>query len=136
MKIKKIKFELNAGYTFSKSTNAASITENDQTIGKQLIYVPLQNANAEIRILYKGSFISYNQNFVGQRYTTTDNLDSLPFYSLGNLGIGTNYKAKKITFSIMFKINNIGNIAYQAVEWMAMPGRNYNIVIKINFNNH
>ena len=134
--IKKIKFELNGGYTFSKSTNVASASENDQTIGKQLIYVPLQNANGEMRIIYKGSFISYNQNYVGKRYTTSDNLDSIPFYSLGNFGIGTKYQAKKFTFSILFKINNIWNVVYQSVEWMAMPGRNYNLVLKINFNKY
>lgn len=128
------KYELNIGYTFSKSTNSLETTENVQSVGKQLIYVPLHNANGELRILYRGSFISYTQNFVGTRYTTTDNLQSIPFYSLGNIAIGTKYAVKKFLFSVLFKINNIGNVSYQAVEWMAMPGRNYQLALKIHFN--
>lgn len=130
----KNKFELNMGYTFAKSTNSWATSENDQSVGKQLIYVPLHNANGEIRILYHGSFISYTQTFVGARYTTTDNLQSIPFYSLGNVAIGTKYSLKKYLFSILFKINNVGNTSYQTVEWMAMPGRNYQLALRINLN--
>lgn len=131
--LNKMKVEFNMAYTYSKSTNHSTLIQNDQTLYKQLVYVPLHNANAELRVLYKGSFISYHQRFIGERYTTTDNLRSLPSYLVGDVAIGSRCALKHIVLSALFKINNCWNTSYQAIEWMAMPGRNYQIILKINF---
>jgi iron complex outermembrane receptor protein len=131
--IKKLKYELSGGYCFTKSTNNGSDVENDASVGKQLIYVPLHNANAQLRIIYKENIISYNQIFTGSRFTTSDNLQSLPPYSLVNISFGSRFHFKQFGLNIMFGINNVFDQSYQAIEWMAMPGRNYHLTMKIYF---
>lgn len=100
---------------------------NDNSLGKQLSYVPKQKVSNLVHLKTKNWMTSLLTSYNGKVYTTSDETRSLPAYFL--LDIFFHY-----TFcdplNITFKINNLTNKSYQIYEWYPMPGRNYSI----NFN--
>jgi len=118
-------------YNCVLSTNEK--TNDDFSSHKQLIYVPLNNGQATVAFLYKGFYLSYGHVYTGSRYTTSDNIQALPAYQLGNFFLAKQFHALKTQGSINLQINNCWNESYQAIEWRAMPLRNYQLGIKINF---
>jgi len=39
---------------------------------------------------------------------------------------------KKVDFQLQVKINNLFDVQYQAVLWRAMPGRNFEVTLKLD----
>ena len=73
-------FQTQASYSFTRAVNVTSISEDDAARGKQLLYVPLHKANAFAEIGFANFFVKGSVNLVGERFTTTDNSQSLPAY--------------------------------------------------------
>ena len=78
-------------YNYVLSTNEKSALANDETIGKQLMYVPIQNAQGNATISFKGASLSYTQVYVGYRYTLSDNSDFLKPYTIGNISLAQTF---------------------------------------------
>ena len=121
-------------YDFVLSTNDQSAIPNDPTIGKQLIYVPKQNASCNFAVSYKTLSINFNYIYTGYRYETSDNTQFLNPYQLGNAVISKKFNVKHLHFRLFAKVNNIWNEPYQVIAWYAMPLRNYQAGIAIEFN--
>jgi vitamin B12 transporter len=132
---KKFDFYFSGNYSYTKSTNEKSDQIlGEETIGKQLIYVPEHLANIHVSISFKKFTLAYSHIFVGLRYTTSDNALSLPYYHFANLKLEKNFILKKNLFGIFFKINNLFNENYQVIAYRPMPGKNYSAGININLN--
>ena len=119
-------------YTYTKTTSLNVISSNDNSIGKQLIYVPIHNASATIQIQYWGFYIRSINSFSSRRYTTTDNSQSLAGFYLCHIEAGKDFNFNKQRAGISFRINNITDNQYQVVEQIPMPGRSYEVTIKLN----
>lgn len=114
----------------------ASYTESiDLETDKQLIYVPYISTNTTVGYFYKSLTLYYSQQFVDERFITTDNSRSLPFYTLGNINLNRNIEIKNSIISMGVEIKNIFNYNYQAVVNQPMPGRYYGINLSIEYNN-
>jgi vitamin B12 transporter len=131
---KKNKFALNLGlnYTYTISTNEKAKTENDESLNKQLIYVPVHEAAAKFRITYDRWFIFYMHAYTGYRYTSTDNKEFLPEYDVARVSAGKTILLKRTYISFSVFCNNMFNEEYQSVLWHAMPGRSYGLTLKLN----
>lgn len=118
------------------STNYGDPTSwGDESIGKQLIYVPKYSSSLMTKIQYKKYFISHKYYHYSRRFTTSSNDiterdDVLPFI-MNNLTIGRSFKIKKINLDISCIINNLFDEQYQSVLKRPMPLRNYNLLISI-----
>src|SRR6185295_7167637 len=120
---------------FTKSTNRKTAQVlGEETIGKQLIYIPEHVANAHASMGFRKFSLTYTHVYVGVRYTTSDNFLSLPAYHFANLQIQKNFILKKNSFGLFFKVNNLFDSDYQVIAYRAMPGRNYSAGININVN--
>lgn len=124
---------LNTNYI--TSSNQTALNENDESVGRQLIYTPMYSGSGTAIITYSNLSFVYNASYTGYRYTSTDNYEYLNPYYLHNISIAYKLKAKKTDFVLYAKCNNLLNTHYQAVRNNAMPLRNFNIGIQINFNN-
>jgi len=133
-KINNLKINLSGTTSYTLSTNQKTKSDNDMSLGKQLLYVPKFNAQGNIILEYKTYNIIYNQTYTGIRWTTADNTESLKPYTLGNLICGKQFYTSHFQFDISFHINNIWNVNYQVIEWVPMPQRNYQFSLKINYN--
>ncbi|HKR06053.1 MAG TPA: hypothetical protein VJY62_15560, partial [Bacteroidia bacterium] len=98
------------------------------------IYIPEHLANVHASFAFKKFALTYSHIYVGLRYTTSDNILSLPYYHFANLRIEKNFSLQKNSFGIFFKINNLFDENYQVIAYRAMPGRNYFAGININLN--
>lgn len=130
----KIKPDLRASYSLTSSQIRATVNPNDQSRGKQLIYTPLHAGQVMLRLRYRYWHLRYQQEFTGLRYTTRDNSESVPGFTVGNLHAGRTFKANDHTFTLQGGLNNIWNTPYQNIAWRAMPGRSFFVRLQWDFN--
>lgn len=82
--------------------------------------------------------MNWTLSYVGERNTSlnqdTDQYSILPSYLLNNLTVGKKFYWKRTLLDLRFSVNNIFNENYQAILWRAMPGRNYEVVLKFELN--
>lgn len=134
-----LKINLNSFYIFCKSTNIKTNFANDNSLNKQLIYVPYHSLGTNFMIKHKNSFIKYSYNFAGKRFAQSDNsesieyMDFLPPYNLSNASIGYEIKRNNSVFTFQFEVKNLWNKNYQLVLNYPMPLRNFSITIRYRF---
>lgn len=131
---KAFKMQLNGMYNYILSTNENSTVTNDITLHKQLIYVPIQNAQGGLTVSLKGTSISYTQVYVGYRYTSSDNVNYLMPYTIGNVNVSQQLTFKKIRVKLYLQFNNIWKEQYQVIAYRAMPLNSYQFGVMMNFN--
>jgi outer membrane cobalamin receptor len=118
-------------YTYTRTNQIG-----DPDPGPQLIYIPIHKANGALRFDLNSWFFNYDLRYTSERYTSTElefSLHQLPAFSLHNLSIGKRFEFKKLNSILSFEANNIFNTSYQSILWRAMPGRNFNLNLKIDF---
>lgn len=131
--INKLTIKHNANYAYTSSTNIKTDNELDNSIDKQLIYVPFHKFNYTLGATFKNTSIYYNYNYTGLRFISTDNNWYMPTYFIHNASISQQIKFKKVNLTASFKANNLLNQDYQAMAYRAMPGRNFLFSISLKF---
>ncbi len=135
-KINKIKIKTISNYAFTKSLRADhSENINDNSLGKQLPYIPRHSANLFSQILWRKFFFSYQWTYFSTRYTSSAAepgvLVSIYPYFMNDISLGKIFDTEKFEFGLSFKINNIFNEKYRSVLWQPMPGRNFSLQISL-----
>jgi len=126
-------WELGGNYTFSQAIQQKKKSQFDRSQGKQLPYTPLHNANLFQTFQYKTWRLGVDANFTGARYLNADNSDFLKSYWLWQISLSKNLTWKKMQFQTQFKVNNLTNVEYQNLAFRAMPLRNYEMILQLNF---
>lgn len=116
---------LQFNYTYTQSLKMSRESVNDLSYNKQLIYIPEHQYNILTHLAYKNFFLQYNLQFIGARYTSSDNIDYLPYYLLADVAIGKKVSYSSHEFGVQFHVVNLHNVDYQAIAQRPMPGRNY-----------
>jgi iron complex outermembrane receptor protein len=126
--------EARISYTYSKSTNEAvnSVSRNK---GKQIIYTPLHNAGGFLKFTVKTWQAAVWGNYTGKSYITTDNSEELPGVFLMDMALRKQFILKQFTWQLVFRVNNIFNKDHQLVAYRPMPGRNYQLTLRLTFKN-
>jgi vitamin B12 transporter len=116
------------------STSQTSALPNDASVNKQLIYMPRYNMGGSFAFtFYEFSFLFYH-NYVGYRFTTSDNSSWLDPYHLANMKLAYNFKMPVFSFLMAFHINNLYGTNYFVIDQRPMPFRNYEISITLTYN--
>jgi iron complex outermembrane receptor protein len=126
-----IKLILNTSYVLS--TNQKSSSENDNSIGRQLIFTPRYNGQGTFLVLYKNVSLLLNNNYTGYRFTSTDNTTWLNPYYIANIKCSYSYSFSNVNMNLFWSINNVFNKNYMVVSNRPMPLRNYEIGISMNY---
>ena len=122
-------------YAYTESTNKKTEKNLDNSVNKQLIYVPFHKLNYNLNLNYNKFTLNYNFNYTGQRFTTSDNNWYLPANFISNIHLARQIKLRNKTSAIFtLKVNNLLNQDYQSIAWRAIPGRNYLFSFSFNFN--
>jgi len=134
--IKKRKFNLQLSglYNYVLSTNEKTATSTDASLGQQLIYVPIQNAQGNLTVGYRGAAISYTHIYVGYRYTTSDNTSYLKPYSVGNINFSQTFSLSTSKIKAFIQLNNVWQETYQVLAYRAMPLFNCQVGLSLVFN--
>lgn len=125
------KFILNTSYVLA--TNLKSKNENDNSVGRQLIYTPRYSGQCTYILSYKETSLIINQTYTGYRFTSTDNTSWLNPYYLFNIRVSYAYTHKNTKYSFFGNINNAFNKNYMIVSNRPMPLRNFEAGLSINY---
>jgi outer membrane cobalamin receptor len=128
-KYNKVNATLKAGYILTLAKYGESKFINDNSSGKQLMYVPENQANASLRMGYKKFYASWVSCFTGRRYTASDNSAFLPGYFINNIMTGMKMAYKSFSVDVNFNIDNLFDVNYQSIANYPLPGRSYNVKI-------
>lgn len=137
-KIGTIDYKLYGMYALNNSINNGDPRNwADESIGKQLPFIPLHSANIHSSLSKNGFHITHIWNYYSERFTTssnnTDEMDK-PLYAIfmNNLYIGKKWQEEKFSFDIELKIYNMLNEEYRTILQRLMPRRNYMLLLRIN----
>jgi outer membrane receptor protein involved in Fe transport len=121
--------ELSASYTY----NDSQITKNQfnpELEGKQLTYVPQQQANLNARYdLLSSTTLLASIEHVGKRYANDANTAYYSPYTIYNAGITYRFSPM---FTVKANVNNIADDIYEGIGYLA-PGRTYSASLQANF---
>ncbi|MCB9287423.1 MAG: TonB-dependent receptor [Lewinellaceae bacterium] len=124
---------LEAGYSFTRSTNERSKDPGDPSVGKQLIYVPLHQGSGSLSWRSGSWYIAYRQEWAGRTYTLSDNSDWLPGFAVGALHLSREWRWKAFSGRLYARLENLWNKDYELVANRPLPGRHYQIGLNIHF---
>ncbi|MBQ1279941.1 MAG: TonB-dependent receptor plug domain-containing protein [Bacteroidales bacterium] len=131
-------WKLDIGATFSWTpsiNNGEPISIADQSVGKQLPYVPEYSSSINGRIAWRGWAFTYKWCYYSERYTMSSNdislTGKLPTYFMSNIVLEKNLNFKWADLSLKGAVNNLFNEEYLSVLSRPMPGINFEIFIGI-----
>lgn len=116
------------------STNEVAKSRYDDSVDKQLIYVPMYSGNGRLGVVRgRGSF-HVSTTYTGYRYTSTDNREFLDPYWLLNASASVRVIRKaRWQADVFAHANNILNTRYEIMLSRPMPLRNYQVGIRFHF---
>ncbi len=132
-KVSKLQITSSNNLTFCRSTCEKTNSPEDQSLGKQLIYIPESTYNGTLNLNCWNFILGYNLTFVNKRYTTPNNQAYMPGYSLSNIIFGKSFNLHTFVISLQVKVNNLFDVDYQSVKNWPMPGRNYSLTARFEF---
>jgi len=128
------KLYLHSGYNYVNSINNSSILTSDNSIGKQLIYVPKHTFNIVAKLEFKKWSFAYNQTVTGKVFIDATNTTYMPYYAPTDINISYSLKKDMKSTQIGLKVSNLYNEDYQIMANRPLPGRWFLLFLKVNLN--
>ncbi len=130
------RLELNGSAAWTPSVNVGeAISAGDNSIGKQLPYVPQFSASVTGRLSFRSWSLLYKWCHYSERYTMSSNdvalTGKLPPYFMSNIELEKQFSFRWADISLKGAINNLFNEEYVSVLSHPMPGINFEIFIGI-----
>lgn len=127
---------LNSSFSWTPSVNnGEKMSPADQSVGKQLPYVPKYSASVIGRLNWKSWAFTYKWCYYSQRFTMTSNdytiTGHLPKYFMSNISLEKNLFFKPCDVQLKLAVNNLFNEDYLSVLSRPMPGINFEFFIGI-----
>jgi iron complex outermembrane receptor protein len=131
-----ISYRLSGNYAYTRAVNEGDpLIWNDASYGKQLVYIPLHSGNLMATLGWGPFFVGYQYNAYSERYTTSSNdvtrRDRLYPYFMNDISAGGRAHLKHLDLSLELKVYNLFNESYHTILYQPMPGRNYQLVLRI-----
>ena len=126
-----LEFSLNKSFDkhiFSWSSAMAYTIAQNKDTGNQLLYVPKEKVTSGLSYNFDkwGGFFQFLYN--GKAFSTTDNTAFVEGHMVSNIGMERSFKvAKSVDISLVLRVNNLFNAAYENVAYRPMPNRNFQI---------
>ncbi len=125
---------LDGSYSWTPSVNEGSkISDADQSVGKQLPYVPRHSASLSARLSWQRWVLLYKWAYYSKRYTMSSNdvslSDTLPEYYMSNIALERGVSAGRVDLQLKLQVNNLFNAHYLSVLSHPMPGINFEFFV-------
>ena len=133
---KEWQLNLDGTYSWTPSINHGEpISAADQSVGKQLPYVPKHSATVTGRISWRKWSFLYKWCYYSERFTMSSNdislTGKLPEYFMSNISLEKELSFRWADLSLKGTINNLFNEEYLSVLSRPMPGINFEIFVGI-----
>ncbi len=93
--------------------------------GKDLIYRPRLSLGVSHRLNWRLIQLSWDVRETGERYTNSDNTDSLPGFLLFDVGVGLAPTLGRLTTALRGGIRNLFDKQHEVMKGYPIPGRNW-----------
>ena len=108
----------------------------DNSIGKQLVYIPEYSAGVMGRLGWRGWTLVYKWSYYSERFTTSSNetatkIGRLGAYFMNDVSLAKSLNLGRVGLSLKFAVNNLFGEEYESVLSRPMPRRNYGLYIDI-----
>ena len=128
--------DLNGSYSWTPSVNRGEkMSPADQSVGKQLPYVPRHSASVTGRLSWRSWSFLYKWAYYSERFTMSSNdytlSGHLPPYFMSNISLEKNLSFKPLDLQLKVAVNNLFDEEYLSVLSRPMPGINFEIFIGI-----
>ncbi len=128
--------DLNGSYSWTPSINEGEkMSPADQSVGKQLPYVPKHSASLTGRLSWRSWGFLYKWCWYSERFTMSSNdytlTGHLPEYFMSNISLEKGLSFKPVDLSLKLAVNNLFNEDYLSVLSRPMPGINFEFFIGI-----
>lgn len=135
--VNKSRLILNINYHLTKSTTEKPGSIKKLIENNQLTYTPIHQTKWGLNFKRKKYSFGINHNFTSKQYTDEENneLRAVRLYDIFDLFF--NYELQipfKHTLNLNTRINNVFDKEYEVRSAYPMPGINFNLSIKYNFN--
>ena len=131
-----VRLSLNGTLSWTPSINEGEpMSAADQSVGKQLPYVPEWSSNISGRLYWKRWSLLYKWCYYSKRHTMSSNdislTGKLPEYYMSNLTIERGVSMKWADLSLKGAVNNLFNEEYLSVLSRPMPRINFEFFVGI-----
>lgn len=112
------------------------LSENDRSVGKQLVYIPEYSASLTGRLAYKSWRLVYKWCYYSERFTTSDNdkfsnITRITPYYMSDASLEKLFTFSWAYFSVKLSVKNLFNEEYQSVLSRPMPRMNFEVFLDI-----
>ncbi|MDO4319318.1 MAG: TonB-dependent receptor [Bacteroidales bacterium] len=126
-----------ANWSWTPSINEGEpVSAADQSVGKQLPYVPRRSASATVRVNYRRWSLLYKWCYYSERFTMSSNSPSLtgrlPKYYMSNVSVERTFDVGRAKLSCKFAVNNLFDEEYLSVLARPMPGINFELFLGVS----
>ena len=127
---------LNGTFSWTPSINQGEPrSPADQSVGKQLPYIPLLSSTINGRLSWRRWTLSYKWCYYSERFTMSSNdlslTGKLPPYFMSNLSLEKLFLFRWADLSLKGTINNLFDEEYLSVLSRPMPGINFEFFVGI-----
>ncbi|MDE6270521.1 MAG: TonB-dependent receptor, partial [Muribaculaceae bacterium] len=128
--------DFDGSYSWTPSINVGEkMSPADQSVGKQLPYVPRHSASFTGRLSWRTWSFLYKWVYYSERYTMSSNdytlTGRLPAYFMSNVSLEKKLSFKPVDLQLKLAVNNLFNEDYLSVLSRPMPGINFEFFIGI-----
>ncbi len=129
-------FDVNGSYSWTPSVNVGEkMSPADQSVGKQLPYIPRHSASLTGRLTWRSWSFLYKWAYYSERFTMSSNdftiTGHLPAYFMSNVSLEKSLTFKPVDLQLKLAVNNLFNEDYLSVLSRPMPGINFEFFIGI-----
>lgn len=122
----------NLNFTLNHTiNNGEPMVDGDESVGKQLVYVPLVSGGIYAKGNWKKVWVSHQIYGESERYTTTSNnrstLSTITPYTFSDVAIGYSWRV----LSLELKCRNVFDSHFYTVLRRPLPGRSFEAMLRI-----
>lgn len=129
-------FDIGGSYSWTPSVNEGEkMSPADQSVGKQLPYVPKHSASLTGRVTWRSWSFLYKWAHYSERFTMSSNdhtlTGHLPKYFMSNISLEKGLTFRPLDIQLKLAVNNLFNEDYLSVLAHPMPGINFEFFISL-----
>ncbi|MBT3266240.1 TonB-dependent receptor [Candidatus Poribacteria bacterium] len=111
------------------AVDVSDTPETNSTYDKQLRLIPKHMASAEVMYTAAAWGSRAQHRWVGSSFTRADNKDSLPAYSVVDIGVWRRFRVTGMEYEARIDVTNALDGAYVIIPQYPMPGRAFSVTV-------
>lgn len=131
-----ISHEFYLGYQYLDTRIKSSYLEGDRSVNNRPIYIPNHSLAITSALTCKKLVIQYEQKITSKVFLDAQNTTYLPYTAPANLKVSFDFGRRTERATVWLNIFNIYNETYQTIAHQPLPGRYFELGLKLYFSRY